>query len=912
FFAGTAGVLQQDNTNFFWDDTNNRLGIGTATPGSNLEIKASTLPILAFNTSNTADGGIEIHFDVAGVTKNYIWQEYQPAISVNDIAIGNGSGATAIRFGTGGDLSVGAGAPGYAYTPSTRKLSVQGFGATSATYNTYLTNSAATSLLVVRDDGNVGIGTTSPSIKLTVYDDTPNVYGAAREIMQLTDSTSFAAGVGGGLSFLGKGNTAGGVIQYASLKGIKENGTDGNYLGAFVLATSISNGIPTERLRVNSSGYLGIGNTSPTLYLQGPSADATPFTIGAGTPAQASASVAGNALTLTASNAIVGTSTTGAATGGAVTITAGGATGSCCGAGGAITITGGSYGDASNAYGGAVSLTGGAATGGSVGGSATIAGGSGPSGGSVYIKGGAGASGAINITTPNYAGNTGNITISTGDLSGNTTAVGNITIQAGKANLSTGSASLVPGGYLSFITQSGNNQNGSQGLRTAGGGGPVTFTLGGGGNETGDNADSGTGGNGGAYTITGGVGGAATGAGGTHTGGIGSSFSFTSGAGGNATGASGTRTGGNSGSITFDIGAVGTGATANGTAGNIILAPSRGNVGIGTSTFGTSAAKVLAIGNGTAPSTSIADGIQLWAEDVSASSELRVRDEAGNTTTLSPHNFSLFTPEQDYYLPWAYTSERDNQAINVDMYGAIQQVELLSGKHFIYGKNLETNEEFHPTKLTDAGILANLEARILKLETSNSASKTGTAAGLSTEALAKVGGETDDPTIQTIKLTQEEFNTLFTATLKTTTALHIYQDIIIDGNAKVAGTLTRGNEKAGRFTIPEGSSWTAITFTKPFTATPNITVTMLNITAQYIVSDGTKEGFKVTLLENPGADATFSWIALEGVSDASTTESGGGFTESEDESEPEPEIDEEEVGEEAVSEPESDESPSAP
>ena len=42
------------------------------------------------------------------------------------------------------------------------------------------------------------------------------------------------------------------------------------------------------------------------------------------------------------------------------------------------------------------------------------------------------------------------------------------------------------------------------------------------------------------------------------------------------------------------------------------------NVGIGTSTFGTSAVKVLALGAGTAPSTSPADVAQLWSADVNA------------------------------------------------------------------------------------------------------------------------------------------------------------------------------------------------------------------------------------------------------------------------------------------------------
>ena len=30
YFAGSGGTFAQDNANFFWDDVNNRLGIGTA------------------------------------------------------------------------------------------------------------------------------------------------------------------------------------------------------------------------------------------------------------------------------------------------------------------------------------------------------------------------------------------------------------------------------------------------------------------------------------------------------------------------------------------------------------------------------------------------------------------------------------------------------------------------------------------------------------------------------------------------------------------------------------------------------------------------------------------------------------------------------------------------------------------
>lgn len=40
-FAGTGGILAQDNANLFWDDTNNRLGIVTASPAYTLDVAGS-------------------------------------------------------------------------------------------------------------------------------------------------------------------------------------------------------------------------------------------------------------------------------------------------------------------------------------------------------------------------------------------------------------------------------------------------------------------------------------------------------------------------------------------------------------------------------------------------------------------------------------------------------------------------------------------------------------------------------------------------------------------------------------------------------------------------------------------------------------------------------------------------------
>jgi len=41
-FAGASGIYTQDNANFFWDDTNNRLGIGTSSPSGKVDVYDAT------------------------------------------------------------------------------------------------------------------------------------------------------------------------------------------------------------------------------------------------------------------------------------------------------------------------------------------------------------------------------------------------------------------------------------------------------------------------------------------------------------------------------------------------------------------------------------------------------------------------------------------------------------------------------------------------------------------------------------------------------------------------------------------------------------------------------------------------------------------------------------------------------
>ncbi|MFQ5639525.1 MAG: right-handed parallel beta-helix repeat-containing protein [bacterium] len=112
----------------------------------------------------------------------------------------------------------------------------------------------------------------------------------------------------------------------------------------------------------------------------------------------------------------------------------------------------------------------------------------------------------------------------------------------------------------------------------------------------------------------------------------------------------------------------------------------QGNLGIGTafSGFGASANSVFALQNGTAPTSSPVDKVQIYSEDVAASAELKVRDEAGNVTTLSPHNFSEIPEGKSEPMAWAFHSKNKNGAINVDMLKLARLVEKLSGEKLVY------------------------------------------------------------------------------------------------------------------------------------------------------------------------------------------------------------------------------------
>ena len=128
---------------------------------------------------------------------------------------------------------------------------------------------------------------------------------------------------------------------------------------------------------------------------------------------------------------------------------------------------------------------------------------------------------------------------------------------------------------------------------------------------------------------------------------------------------------------------------------NALMVLKNGSVGIGGYP-GATGANVLAInttGIGHQPPTdTIPDGVLLFAQDINASTELRVMDGGGNVTTLSPHSFTLTKKSEP--MAWSFFSENKKLGyeINVDMLKAIRTIEQLSGEKLVYIKNMDTKE----------------------------------------------------------------------------------------------------------------------------------------------------------------------------------------------------------------------------
>jgi hypothetical protein len=120
----------------------------------------------------------------------------------------------------------------------------------------------------IDSSGNVGIGTSSPSGKLQISGTTPNLATGYSQL-NIFSTDALSANSGGRISFGGVSGAGGSFDPYGfvAIAGLKENATSSNFAGYFTVSTSNSGGSVTERMRIDSSGNVGIGTSSPVAKL---------------------------------------------------------------------------------------------------------------------------------------------------------------------------------------------------------------------------------------------------------------------------------------------------------------------------------------------------------------------------------------------------------------------------------------------------------------------------------------------------------------------------------------------------------------------------------------------------------------------------------------------------------------------
>ena len=246
-------------------DASGNVGIGTSSPGGKLDVVSSSFNIVSSQSTTSFAGFQRIapagqftydFYNIGGVEAARI-----TVTDTNIMVFSNGSAATErMRIDASGNLLVGSTA---APSGSGTNLQVSNAGSarmwltSTGNRNFYLESGAANALqfvdgtaaaerMRIDSSGNVGIGTSSPGAKLDV-NGSINASGNA----QLTNASYCFAGVTSGAVEGQFAANGGGEVQ---LRAVSNH----------PLSVYTNN---TERMRIDASGNVGIGETAPDYKL---------------------------------------------------------------------------------------------------------------------------------------------------------------------------------------------------------------------------------------------------------------------------------------------------------------------------------------------------------------------------------------------------------------------------------------------------------------------------------------------------------------------------------------------------------------------------------------------------------------------------------------------------------------------
>ncbi len=144
----------------------------------------------------------------------------------------------------------------------------------------FRTADGITERLRIDSSGRVGIGTSSPGSLLDLrFATSPiNDNGGGSNALRVWTSSALAADTGGAISLGGVSQTGGGSSAFGQIAGRKVNATSANYAGYLQFSVNNAGGTMLEAMRIDSTGRVGIGTSSPSTSLHVSGSAITPAT----------------------------------------------------------------------------------------------------------------------------------------------------------------------------------------------------------------------------------------------------------------------------------------------------------------------------------------------------------------------------------------------------------------------------------------------------------------------------------------------------------------------------------------------------------------------------------------------------------------------------------------------------------